>query len=93
MPKKTKKEKLLAQQHRSHVASVVNRRAPESHTPPATADTRMMFSLPKRVEQPTGPGLSSAHEFMIMKRDLIKTVVLTLAVLISEFLLAKSLPQ
>ncbi len=93
MPKKTKKEKLLAQQHRSHVASVVTRRAPESDTLPATTDTRITFSLPKRTQQPTGLGLSSAHEFTVMKRDLIKTVILTVAILISEFLLAKSLPQ
>ncbi len=92
MPKKTKKEKLLAQQHRKNLSPVVIRNTSETPRAPLPIDTRVLFSLPNRNIAATTQ-TTATHEYALMKRDLIKTVVLTSVILISEFLLAQSLPR
>lgn len=93
MPKKTKKEKLLAQQHRTNLPPVVIQNRSQTHADALPVDTRVSFTLPFQ-NKPASPVLPAAiHEYTLMKRDLIKTVVLTSVILISEFLLAQWLPR
>lgn len=88
MPKKTKKEKLLAQKHRQSVqaAPVVVHHVP---TPPLpTRNTTFSLSgLSGKPQQ--APTLS--NDFTVIKRDIMKTVILIIGILLSEFVLAKVL--
>lgn len=87
MPKKTKKEKLLAQKHRHTVlgAPVVLYREQNAPLPTSTAT----FSLPQVTTQKQSGILALTNDFAVIKKDLIKSVVLIVGILLSEFLLAK----
>ncbi|MEK7532829.1 MAG: hypothetical protein AAB542_00145 [Patescibacteria group bacterium] len=92
MPKKTKKEKLLAQQHRTNLPPVVIQHTSQTD-PVSLPATHTLFTLPNRNNAIQTPQTSSVHEYKLMKHDLIKTVILTSVILVSEFLLARSLPR
>lgn len=92
MPKKTKKEKLLAQRHRTNLLPVVMRNT--SQTDPVSLPvTHALFTLPNRNNAVVTTQTSSVHEYKLMKHDLIKTMILTSVILVSEILLARSLPH
>lgn len=76
MPKKTKKEKLLAERRRSYSSPVA---------------TAVSFSLPAQpVTRNAAPAIDT-EEFRIMNKSLLKTVIITAIILTSEFLLAHTL--
>jgi hypothetical protein len=80
MPKKTKREKLLAEKHRKIVIS----RVPLS-TPPTGFEFRMAPSSP--VQTIT----YSSNELMVIKKDLAKTVILAIAAIGTELFLSRIL--
>lgn len=91
MPKKTKKEKLLANARRAHLAPVA-RSAPTAPLPLTPATSSFSFSLAqKKMSSQTSAVTSS--DYRTQKRDLMKTVIITVAILIGEFLLANQLPR
>lgn len=92
MPKKTKKEKLLAQQHRTNLSPVVIQHTSQTDSVSLPV-THALFTLPNRNNPVQTAQTSSVHEYKLMKHDLIKTVILTSVILVSEFLLARSLPR
>jgi hypothetical protein len=92
MPKKTKKEKLLANARRSHLAPVATS-APAAPLPIAPADHSFSFSLSAK-KTPVQTSTTTAHtDYRVMKRDLVKTVLITGAILVGEFLLTYWLPR
>ena len=93
MPKKTKKEKLLAQQHRTNLSPVVIQHTSEKTAVSLLVDTRVLFTLPNRNSTAAVSQATAIHEYRLMTRDLVKTVLLTSVILISEFLLARALPR
>ena len=92
MPKKTKREKLLAQRHRQSlpppVISQVPTRAPAPGPQPYQFTASSITTRP-----PTPKALVSTQEFTAIKKDLVKTVIITGAIIISEFMLAHYLPH
>ena len=88
MPKKTKKEKLLAQKHRQSVqaAPVVIHHEPAPPLPTSNAT----FSLSALLGKPQ-PNSVLLNDFAVIKKDLVKTVLLIIGILLSEFVLAKVL--
>ncbi len=86
MPKKTKKEKQLAQVRRMHLSSVV-----ANHTAPIATDlispTQTSFTLAKT----SAPSKTDTVPYLRIKRDLFRTVALAMVILISELLLAQRL--
>ncbi len=90
MPKKTKKEKLLAQHHRVHLPpAVVESRLPES----VKNVNSFHLTLPVQTPTTTRAVTGSVDEFTAIHRDLVKTLIITGAIIISEFLLAHYLPH
>lgn len=90
MPKKTKKEKLLAQRHRTHLTSSVIVPTQVVHDTPATS---FQFVLPVNHISPATQQTVSIEEFAAIKKDLIKTVVITIGIIAVEILLTKYLPH
>lgn len=92
MPKKTKKEKLLAQQHRT-------KRAPVKHFSPSPISAQLSqpaafsFTLPTTQQPKAKTAAATYDEYGLIKRDLIKTVILTTIILMGEFLLTNRLPR
>jgi len=90
MPKKTKKEKLLAQQHRTNLPLIV----PVPATPIGTENTpSFRLTLPDRTPVIAHPLAASIDEFTAIQRDLKKTLLITVSIIASEFLLAHYLPH
>ncbi len=92
MPKKTKKEKLLAAHHRMNLPPVVSAdiRALD-HTD--TANTfRLTMPVQKTIYSQNAIS-ASVDEFAAIKHDLIKTLIITISIISSEFLLAHYLPH
>lgn len=93
MPKKTKKEKLLAMQRRSQASPVVIRDKTVNGAPESAHSNTFSFSLsPAHTPTPT-KHTSTGVDYTLMKKDLIKTLIITTAILVSEVLLTKWLPQ
>lgn len=93
MPKKTKKEKLLANKRRSQFTPVViGNNGVNSPVESANSNT-FSFSLagPKAAQAPVKP--VNTPQYLLMKKDLAKTIFITGIILISEFLLTRWLPQ
>lgn len=93
MPKKTKKEKLLANKRRSQLTPVaIGNKGVNSPVTPANPNT-FSFSLttPKTTQTPVTP--ANTPQYLLMKKDLAKTIFITVIILISEFLLTRWLPQ
>lgn len=91
MPKKTKREKLLAQHHRVSLSPLVSPSLSESsRLPPSPSG----FMLPHQsVQMHRTSGVGSIEEFTAIKRDLVKTVIITFGIIISELLLSQYLPH
>ena len=91
MQKKTKKQKLLAQKHRSTLPPVVSQSGaiefPSESSPHPFASVRL--SPPAYVSQQD----IRPRESEYLKKDLVKTIVLTTIILVGEFLLSGALPQ
>lgn len=88
MPKKTKKEKQLARQHRHSLISVGAVQSSASHIPPLSQTHYTLSSLPAMSSVTVSPAVKST-EYQFLKKDLIKTVLLTVAILTSELLLTR----
>jgi hypothetical protein len=92
MPKKTKKEKMLAQKHRGTVLSSPGTTIP---SPLTHQSSSVQFTLPSikttRVSQTTH-GLV-IEEFSAIKRDLLKTIIITVGIIVTELLLSHYLPH
>ena len=88
MPKKTKKEKLLAQKHRQavHNAPIVLQREQTAPLPQSTATFSLSSLTPKQAASSV-----LINDFAVIKKDLIKTVILIVGILLVEFVLARSL--
>jgi len=93
MPKKTKKEKLLAQQHRSRLSPVVIQHSAVEKPESISTVTGISFSLPKISQSAAPVQTATLREYGQIKRDLTKTVIITGVILVSEFLLARLLPR
>lgn len=90
MPKKTKKEKLLAQRHRKNLTPVVFESTPQ----PAGDPSPFQFTLSnKPVSAPSPHARETVENFAAIQHDLTKTLVITIGIIISELLLARYLPQ
>lgn len=76
MPTKTRKEKLLAQQHRKHVPFV-----PDSTSPSGTQAQLPTFSFTR--EKSSGAIL--AEGLTLVRRDVVKTLLLGLLAISVEF--------
>jgi len=78
MPKKTKKEKLLAEQHRMYALQSLHESFPQrenpNHLPPVEAPS-------------TPPRPLSASSFQLIRRDITKTVLLGVTAIAVEVLL------
>jgi|GEM_PF-693031 len=94
MPKKTKKEKLLAQRHRTKLPPVAIQTTSETPALPLmpTQPTQISFTIPN-IHKSSSAKTVTQEESRVLRADIIKTVILTTIILISEFLLARSLPQ
>jgi len=93
MPKKTKKEKLLAIQRRSRVSPVAIPEKADKRPSEGANPNTFSFSLsPTQHATPT-KNRSADTDYRLMKKDLVKTVLITCAILISEVLLTRWLPQ
>lgn len=88
MPKKTKKQKLLAQKHRTFQVPVPAPLTTESQTPGPT----FQFTAPV-INTHTQTTAAVVNEFDAIKRDIRKTLLLTTAIIVSEFLLSHYLPH
>lgn len=86
MPKKTKKEKILAQLHRSHFSPVVTYKEP-TPIPDSEPIKPSSFTLPQH-RTPSVTQVLHTTEYSLMKRDLLKTVTLASLILIGEFILS-----
>ncbi|MCL4200828.1 hypothetical protein KJZ67_05860 [Patescibacteria group bacterium] len=91
MPKKTKKEKLLAQRHRTKLSPVAIQIAPDATVQPLPV-SQVSFTLPAIRKAPSAIAVSP-EESRVLRADILKTIIFTTIILISEFLLARSLPQ
>jgi hypothetical protein len=91
MPKKTKKEKLLAQRHRTKLPPVAIQTTSETPALPLMP-TQISFTIPN-IHKSSSAKTVTQEESRVLRADIIKTVILTTIILISEFLLARSLPQ
>lgn len=90
MPKKTKKAKLLAEAHRQPVL----RRQPSisvQHTPQQAPiiTSQITYSIPEARAKAQSTALHTEH--VAIKHDLIKTVIFSAAIIISELLLSRYL--
>lgn len=93
MPKKTKKEKLLASKRRSQFPPVVIE-AGNVNSPQEQATPGFFTFSPANISTPkTHAAASSTPQYLQIKRDLIKTVFITAIILVSEVLLTRWLPQ
>lgn len=92
MPKKTKKEKMLARKHRS---TVLSSSAPTIPTPLVPEHSAVLFSLPTTSAQlaHTKQIAGSIEEFAAIKRDLFKTMIITFGIIATELLLSHYLPH
>lgn len=95
MPKKTRKQKLLAQRRRSLLqrketpAPVI-----PAHTASSPASDTFMFSMPEKHAARKGQSSSAASfEYGAIRRDLIKTIVITTVLITAEILIAVYLPR
>lgn len=94
MPKKTRKQKLLARHHRLHARAndTANYSSPKQED---TASSPFTFTFQKK----TAPGISDQPtktqtiEFRAIQRDIIKTLGITACIIISEFLLSRYMPH
>lgn len=92
MPKKTKKEKLLAQRHRTKLPPVAIQISSDAAPQPLMPTSQISFTLPV-LRKASSAITVTPEESRVLRRDIVKTVILTTIILISEFLLARSLPQ
>ncbi|MBI5018749.1 hypothetical protein HZB58_00570 [Candidatus Gottesmanbacteria bacterium] len=93
MPKKTKKEKLLASKRRSQLLPVaIDNNGVNSPIAPANQNT---FSFSLATPKIAQDSVKSANtpQYLLIKKDLTKTIFITGIILISEFLLTRWLPQ
>jgi len=88
MPKKTKKEKLLAARHRSTLPPVAAKPAPQLRDAPSP----FQFSLPqKKSTVAKHQATVAVEDFSAIKRDLAKTLIITIGIIVGELLLARYL--
>ncbi len=90
MPKKTKKEKLLARKHRSYLLPVAISHAPSMTKDEPVSRAQYSFSLPAKHTTRLSTETLAA-DFQTIKKDLTKTLIFTVGILMSEFLLARVL--
>ena len=83
----------MAIQRRSHVSPVAVRDNTENK--PSESSNSNTFSFSLNASQTTSPSKRQPvdTDYRHMKKDLIKTVIITSVILISEFLLTKWLPR
>lgn len=91
MPKKTKKEKLLAQRHRHNLP--LSEPSEIQKTEGGTPVVSYRLNVSATARQPARAALVSTEEFAAIKKDLIKTALITAGIIIGEFLLAQRLPH
>lgn len=90
MPKKTKKEKIIAE-YRRRLQSVPMAQTPAVSVKTENISTPVQFVLPKVKEQQVSGASAislNPNEFTIIKRDLVKTLILTAVIIVCEFLIA-----
>jgi len=89
MPKKTKKEKLLAERRRKILPP-----APAGHSS-INADASSPFSvtLPASSLKPSPRAVVAVDDFPAIKRDLTKSLIITAVIIMGEILLARYLPR
>ncbi|MFZ5535769.1 MAG: hypothetical protein ACOY3M_06485 [Patescibacteria group bacterium] len=91
MPKKTKKEKLLASARRSHLAPIATH-APATAVPLTPANSSFSFSL-STGKASSRTSVATEANYSLIKKALVKTVLITVAILVCEFLLTSWLPR
>lgn len=91
MPKKTKQEKILAQQRRHQLAAVVEKQI--NTTPSQNNTLNITFSLPTTKNHRPSLTESSMITHQLVTKDILKTITLTTAILCIEFLLSRALPK
>jgi len=90
MPKKTKKEKLLAQIHRSRAHVDIG--SLRTDRPVAPESSHYVLSLPSLKTGANKPAPAFVTESNPhLKRDLVKTVIITIAIIVSEIVLSRTL--
>ncbi len=92
MPKKTKKEKVIAQQRRAHLPLVVKSHSGYSTPSSIPNSTPITLSLSSETARLNKIKTNTSNEYNYVNRDIIKTILLTSIILISEYLLTKWLP-
>lgn len=88
MPKKTKKQKLLAHDHRKHLS------LPIDHTYQSQSlknNDTFRLTVPA-ISQPQTVTVS-INEFIAIKRDIVKTLLITAGIIVCELLLSRYLPK
>lgn len=88
MPKKTKKAKLKAQQRRFVPQSVASIQAtsPTSDLPMSSSSDFRFTPSPKTEKKASSVAVTNITQ---LRRDLIKTLIITTAILVAEILLAR----
>ena len=89
MPKKTKREKLLAQKHRAQDFVSFT---PSVLPPTPEPDQKFHLTISPSAAPKIQP-LATTQEFTAIKHDLQKTIIITVGIIVAELLLSHYLPH